>query len=95
MTATPTTDELRVEQLASEVDAARDNLGMLVMRLDRKRHAVASKVSLASVCLALMTVGGGFIHAIARWRTWRKRTRVSAPLKLAAAFQRLGARVSG
>ena len=54
------TDEQMVEQLASEVDVARDSLGQLVMRLDRKRHAVGRTVPLVLVLLALAAIGGSF-----------------------------------
>jgi hypothetical protein len=54
----PATDERNVEQLASEVDAARDNLGELVTRLDRKRRAVGRTVPLVFVLLAIAAIGG-------------------------------------
>jgi hypothetical protein len=60
----PATDEQKVEQLASEVDAARDSLGKLVTRLDRKRHAVGRKLPLALVLLAIAAIGGNIVLSL-------------------------------
>jgi hypothetical protein len=50
---TSATDEQWVEQLASEVDAARDNLDELVTRLNRKRHAIGGMLPFVLVVVAI------------------------------------------
>ena len=62
---TPASDDHEIERLASEVDAARDRLGHLVSRLDRKRDAVGRKVPLV-LLLAAFAVGAAIAVATAR-----------------------------
>jgi|KBSSwiStaDraftv2_1062776.scaffolds.fasta_scaffold220526_3 hypothetical protein len=65
---TPASDDHEIERLASEVDAARDRLGHLVSRLDRKRDAVGRKVPLV-LLLAAFALGAGIAVATARTRS--------------------------
>jgi hypothetical protein len=62
----PATDEQRVEQLASEVDAARDNLDEVVSRLDRKRQTIGRNLPLVLVLLVVAAIGGSLAFAMAR-----------------------------
>ncbi len=73
MNSTPASDDQEIERLASEVDVARDRLGYLVARLDRKRHAAGRKVGLVLLSLAAVAIGSGIAvaAALARRRTMR------------------------
>jgi hypothetical protein len=71
-------DAENVRRLTHEVDTARDDLGHLVDRLDRKRHAVARKLPLVLISLALIGVtAGGIAIAVSR-----RRRRQQLPSKL-------------
>ncbi len=73
----PASDDLEVERLASEVDAARDKLGHLVSRLDRKRYAMGRKVPLVLLSLAVVAIGS-VIAVAAALRSWARGRRVFA-----------------
>ena len=85
----PTTDEQTVEQLASQVDAARDRLGALVTRLDRRRQAVGRQVPLVFVFLALAAIGGSVARSVVRRWAWRRAAPLPRLTRVKAALQRL------
>ena len=85
----PATDEQTVEQLASEVDAARDRLGELVTRLDRRRQAVGRQVPLVLVFLAIAAIGGSVARAVARRWAWRREVPLPRLTRFKAALRRL------
>jgi hypothetical protein len=84
------TDAENVRRLTREVDTARDDLGHLVDRLDRKRHAVARKLPLILISLALIGVAAGGI-AIAVSRRRRRQQLPSKLRGLGAALRRVSA----
>ena len=84
------TDAENVRRLTREVDTARDDLGHLVDRLDRKRHAVVRKLPLVLISLALIGVAAGGI-AIAVSRRRRRHQLPSKLRRLGAALRRVAA----
>jgi hypothetical protein len=83
-------DAEKVRRLTREVDTARDDLGHLVDRLDRKRHAAVRKLPLVLISLALIGVAAGGI-AIAVSRRRRRQQLPSKLRRLGVAMRRVAA----